>query len=152
MRKSELRERIVFKLTKKTDASKHAKIDINIARSVLYINAVESTVKGIGALLLYIVACKAKALRLPVKFVAIPGLDYGRPTRLFEHYNSLHFKREGNVSERERDGPSQWYKTEGKHLDDLILKKVQMPMEGGRHKKTRKNRGNARNSRNRTDI
>lgn len=150
---SELLKGVVFNLTKKNDSTKHALIDIikiwSKGKYVMYIANVQSHIKGIGRMLMYIVACRAQRSALPIEFLAVPDAD--RPEKLYTYYNSLQFKRYKGPLNFGR-GPAHEYLTEQADVSRIVSNKIVPPhrSSSGSRKSSRKSSNKTRkNSRNR---
>lgn len=150
---SELLKGVVFNLTKKNDSTKHAKIDIikmwSKGKYVMYIANVQSHIKGIGRMLMYIVACRAQRSALPIEFLAVPDAD--RPEKLYTYYNSLQFKRYKGPLNFGR-GPAHEYLTEQADVSRIVSSKIVPPhrssssrsRKSSSHKSSSKTRKNSR--------
>jgi hypothetical protein len=132
--------------------------DIFGKNEAFYIGLIQSNKKGMGKELLYLLTCKANQMNYKVKFEAMPEAIRERKSslfasknakkqkgrKLFNYYNSLGFKRNGEEDYNSNIGVTQKYLTNSKEIIPRISEIVNAGAALGGTRRQKKNKRNTR--------
>jgi len=137
--------------------------DIFGRNEAFYIGLIQSNKKGMGKELLYLLTCKANQMNYKVKFEAMPEAIRERKSslfasknaktqkgrKLFNYYNSLGFKRNGEEDYNSNIGVTQKYLTDPKEIIPRISEIINTGAAVGGIRRQKKNKHNTRKNKRR---
>jgi len=132
--------------------------DIFGRNEAFYIGLIQSNKKGLGKELLYLLSCKANQMNYKVKFEAMPEATKAKKSslfasknarkekgrKLFNYYNSLGFKRNGEEDFNSNIGVTQKYLTNSREIIPRISEIVNTAAAVGGTRRQKKNKRNYR--------